>query len=175
MRSLVVFSSLTGNTAKVARAVYEVLPEPREIHPVDTAPPPDGFDFIAVGFWVDKGMPDARSRSYLECLKGKRIGLFGTLGADPASDHAGKCLEKALELAEGNAVMGTFLCQGRIDPKVIETMRRMAPAAHPMTAERLERIRAAETHPDRTDLDNAQAAFRRMTAAIASEEAACGR
>ncbi len=175
MRSLIVFSSLTGNTAKVARAIYDVLPEPREIHTVESVPSPDGFDFIAVGFWVDKGMPDTRSRNYLKTLKGKRVGLFGTLGADPGSDHARRCLENALQLAEGNTVLGTFLCQGRIDPKVVETMRRMAPEAHPMTPERMERIRAAETHPDREDLENAQAAFRRMIAAVVSEDALCAR
>ena len=49
MRSLVTYSSRTGNTRKVAEAIFEILPDPKEIHPVAEAPPPDDFDFIAIG------------------------------------------------------------------------------------------------------------------------------
>ena len=66
----------------------------------------------------------------------------------------------------GNEVLGTFICQGRIDPAVLEMMRKMASAAHPMTPERQARIREAEKHPDEADLLAAQAAFRDMAARL---------
>ncbi len=71
MKSLVVYSSKTGNTEMVAQAVYEALPEPKAIYAVKEAPPPDGYDFIAMGFWVDRGTADARARKYMEKIKGK--------------------------------------------------------------------------------------------------------
>ena len=40
MKSLVVYSSRTGNTEKVARAIHEILPAPCDIHSVETAPDP---------------------------------------------------------------------------------------------------------------------------------------
>ena len=55
MKTLVVYSSRTGNTGKVARAVAEGLHD-CDIYPVKDAPNPSGYDFVAVGYWVDKGM-----------------------------------------------------------------------------------------------------------------------
>lgn len=61
MKSLIVYSSRTGNTRKVAEAIFDLWPDSKEIHPVETARPPDEFDFIAMGSWVKlrQGMEDA--------------------------------------------------------------------------------------------------------------------
>lgn len=162
MKSLVVYSSRTGNTKKVASAILETLPEPREMHPVESAPPVDDFDMVAIGFWVDKGMPDAKAMRFMEGVNGKHVALFGTLGAEPDSDHAKDCIKESEALMDGNTVHGTFLCQGRIDPKIIEAMQKMASEQHPMTPERIARIREAEKHPDERDLQNAREAMREM-------------
>ena len=63
MKALVVYSSRTGNTRKIAEAIAAVLPG-CEIHPVESAPAPEGYDLVAVGYWVDKGMPDAQAKAY---------------------------------------------------------------------------------------------------------------
>jgi flavodoxin len=162
LKSLVVYSSKTGNTRKVAEAIYDILPDGREKFPVEEAPPADGYDFVAVGFWVDKGAPDQKATAYMKTLSGSTVGLFGTLGAKPDSDHARECVRKAVDLVDGNRVMGSFLCQGRIDPAVVEMMKQHASDIHPMTAERMANIQAAESHPDETDLANARTAFEQM-------------
>jgi flavodoxin len=172
VKSLVVYSSRTGNTEKVARAIHAALPRPADIQRVEEYPDPSDYDFVAVGFWVDKGAPDAEAQIYMRSLQGKAVGLFGTLGAWPDSDHAKDCLRKAEELVRGNEVLGSFLCQGRIDLRIIEVMRKMASDVHPMTPERLARIREAEKHPDDHDLQAAQAAFVRMIEGL-SPEAPC--
>lgn len=38
----------------------------------------------------------------METVKNKKIGLFGTLGAYPDSDHAKQCMKKAKALVQGN-------------------------------------------------------------------------
>jgi flavodoxin len=164
MKSMVVYSSRTGNTAKVARAIFEILPKPKVIFPVDEAPPPGDFDFLALGFWVDRGGPDAKARHYMMGLSGATLGLFGTLGAEPDSAHGRSCMARAVDLVAGNHLAGTFLCQGRIDPEVIAAMQRSAAAHHKMTPERLACIRAADSHPDAADLIRAQKAFKAMLA-----------
>lgn len=68
MKALVVYSSRTGNTRKIAEAIAAVLPG-CEIHPVESAPAPEGYDLVAVGYWVDKGMPDAQAKAYLETVR----------------------------------------------------------------------------------------------------------
>ena len=88
MRSLVVYSSRTGNTQKVARAIFDILPHEKEIFTVEKAPPADGYDFVAIGFWVDKGQPDEKAVAYMLTVQDTAVGLFGTLGAKPDSDHA---------------------------------------------------------------------------------------
>lgn len=160
MRALIVYSSLTGNTKKVAEAIAQIIPA-CELHPVESAPAPDGFDFIGLGYWVDKGMPDKKCQEYLSGVQGKKVALFGTLGAYPHSDHAKDCMAKSEALAaeNGNTVLGSFLCMGKVDPKILDVMRKTASAAHPMTPERQARIEEAKKHPDEQDCRNAQEAF----------------
>lgn len=169
MKTLIVYSSRTGNTEQVARAIHAVMPQPAAIHRVQDAPDPSGYDFVALGFWVDRGAPDAEAQTYMRRIRGRAVGLFGTLGAWPDSPHAKDCLRQAEELVRENEILGSFLCQGRIDPRVIEAMQKTAPERHPMTPERIARIREAERHPDEEDLKAAQAAFTRMIQRLAAD------
>jgi flavodoxin len=176
MKTLLVYSSRTGNTETVARAVFETLPEPREIHAVAEAPPAEGYDFVVLGFWVDKGRPDEQAARYMATVRGKVVGLFGTLGAAPDSEHGLECVRRATEMAAGaNRVLGTFLCRGRIAPEVVAAMERHASDIHPMTPERIARIREAEGHPDETDLRNAREFFRNLLREPFETEAPCAK
>ena len=51
------------------------------------------------------------------------VGLFGTLGAYPDSPHAKGCIrdsENMLKISgKNNNVLGSFLCLGKIDEKLI--------------------------------------------------------
>ncbi|SCY58996.1 flavodoxin family protein [Desulfoluna spongiiphila] len=161
MKSLIVYSSRTGNTRAVAEAVKEAFPEPCTLAPVEEAPAVDDYDVIAIGYWVDKGMPDAKAKTFMEKIKGKKVGLFGTLGAYPDSEHANDCRAKAEALMEGNEMLGQFLCQGRVDPKVLEMMAKVASDQHPMTDERKARIEEAKKHPNEEDFEQAKAFFRK--------------
>lgn len=172
MKTLVVYSSLTGNTKMVAEAIAEAMPN-CDIFSVQEAPATvEGYDLVAVGYWVDKGMPDARCKAWLEGLKDARIAFFGTLGAYPDSDHARECKEKAaalvLEPARGNSVLGSWLCMGKIDPKVLEIMAKMAQNVHPMTPERKARIEEASKHPNAEDCKAAQEFIRGVLDSLAN-------
>lgn len=166
MKSLVVYSSKTGNTKKVACAIFDALSEPKALHAVEDAPPPDEYDFIAMGFWVDKGTADALAQSYMKRLQDKDVGLFGTLGAYPDSEHALQCKKKVLDLTVNNRVRGFFLCQGKVDPALVKAMAEMVKDQpdhpHAMTPERKARLEEAAKHPNETDLKNARAAFTEM-------------
>lgn len=169
MKLLVVYSSMTGNTRKVAEAIAGAVPD-SVLLPVEAEPSSDGFDLVAAGYWVDKGMPDAKSRAWLEKAKGCRIALFGTLGAWPDSEHAKESMRRAAELVEsperGNTVCGSWICQGRVDPHVIEAMQKMAPNVHPMTPERRARLEEAAKHPDESDLASAREFISRTIRAL---------
>lgn len=167
MKTLFVFSSQTGNTEKICRAAAEVLPG-CAIFPVEDAPAPEGYDLVAVGFWVDRGMPDTRAKAYLEGIRHARVALLGTLGAWPDSEHAQECRTQAEALLSGrdNVVAGSFLCQGKVDPRVVEMMQKVAAREHPMTEERKARLAEAAKHPDEQDCENARAFMRAVVAQL---------
>ena len=172
MKTLVVYSSLTGNTKMIAEAIAEAMPN-CDIFPVQEAPyTVEGYDLVAVGYWVDKGMPDSRCKAWLEGVTNARIAFFGTLGAYPDSDHARECKEKAAALVcepkRGNNVLGSWLCMGKIDPKVLEVMAKMAKNVHPMTPERKARIEEAAKHPNAEDCRAAQEYIREVLASLAN-------
>ena len=171
MKALVVYSSRTGNTRKIAEAIAAVLPG-CEIYPVESAPAPEGYDLVAVGYWVDKGMPDAQAKAYLETVRDAKVALFGTLGAWPDSEHARDCIRKSEALLKeperGNTVMGSFICQGKVDPRVVEMMNKVAADVHPMTPERKARLEEAARHPDDTDRARAKECF--LAFAVRAEE-----
>ncbi len=166
MKSLIVYSSRTGNTQMLAEAVSAVMPNPTlcpigSIDSTGSAENYQDFDLLAIGYWVDKGLPDEKVLNYFKTIKNTTIILFGTLGAYPDSAHAQDCIQKAEALlsdpALNNTVLGSFLCMGKVDPKLLTAMAKMPQnQAHPMTDERKERIEEAKKHPNEADLLNVQ-------------------
>ena len=166
MKTLLVCSSRTGNTRKVATAAEEGFGV--KCHPVEENPLPEGYDLVVAGYWVDRGQPDAKMKKYLGTLTGQNVALFATLGAYPDSPHARDCLQAGRDaLGNGCVCIDTFICQGRVDPKLVEQMKKMFPEGHPhaMTPERKARIDEAAKHPNETDLADARAFFQRVKSA----------
>lgn len=166
LRAAVVYSSVTGNTRRVAEALtLEDLP----LFSVTRQPDTTAYDLLALGFWVRKGLPDARAQRCWAGIRAKHIFLFGTLGAWPHSPHASRCLEgaRALLTANGNRIVGEFLCQGRVSPHVLAASARKG--THPMTEGRAARLAEAARHPDAGDIAAACACWRAVLAALAPQ------
>jgi len=145
MKSLIVYSSQTENTKKLADTIYENLEGEKDIFPIDKAPSSEGYDLIAIGFWLMAGKPDPKSSEYLEKIgKGARLFLFATHGASSSSDHVENAIrlflfathgassssdhvENAMNLARSLAkdaeIAGIFTCQGEVNPKVLEKVK----------------------------------------------------
>lgn len=168
MRNLVVFSTLTGNTEKIARAIFSVVRDEKEIVNIKNIEDVDieKFEKIIIGYWVDKGDADDRIKKFILTLKNKKVSTFGTLGADPNSDHAKNCVVKVRERLEanGNIVEKEFICRGAIDPKLLEKFRKMTQSGmtgpHAATPESEVRWAEAAKHPDEKDIMNAKQLFK---------------
>lgn len=168
MKILLTYSSKTGNTKKVADAIYEVMPENTIYTSINDDIDLNEFDIVIVGFWVDKGLPNAEAKEFIEKLGGKKVGVFGTLGAYPDSDHAKDTLKRTRELLEPqNKVIGEFLCQGAVDPKLIEMFKKF-PKGHPhyLDEARKKRHREASKHPNEEDFNDAKQAFEEIISKI---------
>jgi flavodoxin len=170
---LIVYSSKTGNTKKLAEGICRNFLEeglPARIAAVEEKPGAAEAPWVLVGFWADKGKADEKTLEYIRSLEGRRIGLFGTLGAEPGSNHARDLAKKTEALvAEKNTCLGSFLCQGKIDPALTEKFRNLPPDhPHAMNEERRKRHEEAAKHPDQADIAAAAAACRNMIQGSAS-------
>ena len=76
MKTLVTYSTLTGNTKKVAEAVFEAVSGKKEIMDIKSIKEADGYDRILVGYWVDKGDANEEAKKFMETLKNKKVGTF---------------------------------------------------------------------------------------------------
>lgn len=165
-KTLVTYSSLTGNTKQVAEKIFEIIEGEKELISLNNISDININDFtrIVVGFWVDKGTADKRTREFIKKLSGKEIAYFGTLGAAPDSKHGNDVNERVTALcSDKNIFLGGFLCRGKIDPKLVEKMGKFPlKLIHPLTPERLQRIEEAKSHPDTKDFENAQQYFKQI-------------
>ena len=103
----IVFSSSTGNTKKLADAVYEILPKDKcdYFGENDSKIPPS--DLLYIGFWTDKGSADTKTLELLAKLKNKKIFLFGTAGFGASAAYFEKVLGQVRQsVAPGNVVIG---------------------------------------------------------------------
>lgn len=166
MKCLVVYSSMTGNTRRVAEAVYDVLPDPKEIYPVENAPEPDEYDLIALGFWVVHGTADEKIQRYILKIKHKKVGLFGTSGDYPDSEHTRAAVRHVESLFEDNHLLGTVMCQGKIDDSFADELDVVAPASKDASPAEHHRLTEARHHPDEADLNIVQTAFTAMLKSI---------
>lgn len=151
MKSLVVYSSQTGNTKRLAEAVFEALPDEKEIFELGEAPDPAAYDLVAVGFWFKSGKPNPETMEFLPKLSGKGLFIFATHGAPVEYDHVAKGLEEAKGATGGAKILGSFSCMGAVNPKVLEKVRSMPEEKQPLWISRAEE---AVGHPDESDIQN---------------------
>ncbi len=151
--NLVLYSSKSGNTKKLADTVFAALPEPKKILPITDMPTSlADYNLIAFGFWLQAGQPDASSQDALARIQEKDIFLFATHGAAQNSAHAVKAMEFAQELVSSCRVIGTYSCQGEVNPKVI-AMAESKPQRPPW----LDDAPDAVGHPNTEDLEKLKA------------------
>ncbi len=128
--------------------MLESLTGPKDIYAVSEAPDPAGYDFIALGFWLQGGKPDPKSAEYLAKIGKKPLFLFATHGAAAGSDHARNAMEYAGSLASDAEIIGTYSCQGEVNPKVLEKVK-----SKPDPPIWLADAPNAVGHPDEADIE----------------------
>ncbi len=163
MKILVTYSSKTGNTKRLAEGIYNGLGDvDKTILPMNEATDLHEYDIVLAGYWVDKGGPNTEAAEYLKTIKGKKVGVFATLAFWPDSEHgynsilAGEALVK-----EDNHIIGKYICQGAIDPKMVEIFAKMPEGnPHRPTPEKEKRYKISANHPSAADIVVAAEMFR---------------
>ena len=119
MDYMVVYSSKTGNTKKIATEIFSALPglskdlqSMREYRGKDA-------DVFFIGFWVNRGTCDISVIEMMSGLHGKKIALFGTCGMGRDAAYF-KSIEQKVNVwvPDDCEYLGTFLCQGKMPMQV---------------------------------------------------------
>ena len=163
MKTLITYSSKTGNTKKLAEGIYKNIGlENVVIQPISEVENIDTYDNILVGYWVDKGGPNKEAAEFMQTIKGKRVGIFATLGAYPDTQHGWDSLINGEALIkEENEVIGKYICQGAIDEKIINFFKTLGgDNPHAITPAKLKRYEIAKQHPNEADMLSAAILFR---------------
>ena len=156
MKTSVVFSSKTGNTQQLANAVAAALPKQELLY---TGAPNEAAlaaDRLYIGFWTDRGSCNREIAAFLKQVKGKEVFLFGTAGFGGEPAYFESILNRVAQcLGQGNTLIGTFMCQGRMPSSVRRRYERTA-EANPVQAARMaqliENFDEAAAHPSDDDL-----------------------
>ena len=75
MKGLIIYSSKTGNTKRMAEKIYEVLKDEHQmtIKDIRDAPEVEAFDFILLGAWIDRGTLETKTLKFLKTIKNKKL------------------------------------------------------------------------------------------------------
>lgn len=165
---VLVYCSLTGNTKRVGEAIAKSLNiKAYDLKDISEAKFFKDYEKVIFGCYIDKAFMGKAYEKNAGLIKGKKMGIFITLGAEPDGVHAKDSLKNIKEffIKNGNEISKEFACQGAIDEKVIEAMLKMAEklgenAVHKITPERKARWERAKSHPDENDIKNAIEVFR---------------
>ena len=150
MKVLVTYYTQTGNTEKVAKAIYEAVTVQKEIQPLAQAKAA-GYDLLFCGFPVQAHSVPGKMAEFIRGLpKGQKVAFFATHGSLRGGQLPRQAFESAASLAANLKVLGQFGCRGKVDAKVIEAL--MKKPEHKAWAEE---ARGADGSPDAADLKEA--------------------
>ena len=159
MKTQVLYKSRTGNTEKVAKAVFSAIPgSDKDIARLDGQTDYDKADIYFIGFWTDCGTASVEILDYLSSLQGKKIALFGTcgMGGNPAYL---KKIEESIRvfIEDDNEYLGAFICQGKMPIQVREKYTKMKNGKNNLQIDTMiHNFDMAMLHPDQKDLNRAK-------------------
>jgi flavodoxin len=116
MKVLVAYMSSTGNTKKIAEAIYGENGAAKEIKPVSEVESLAGYDLAFLGFPTHGYGPDKKAKAILErlCRDKKKVALFVTHAAPETEPEVAEYIAKFKQAASGAEIVGTFDCQGQL-------------------------------------------------------------
>lgn len=159
MKVLVTYYSETGNTEKVAKAIYEGVGQAeKEILPIEEVASVEAYDLIFCGFPVHASSVPGKVEPFLRNIsKGKRLAVFSTHGSLRKGQLAVAAFDYAMSLASNAKVIGTFGCRGKVKTDLLEQL--IKKPEHRAWAEEAQ---SAALHPDKADLADGRDFAREM-------------
>lgn len=163
MRALVTYYSESGNTERVARAIYDAIETgEKSLEPLMNVDEFASFDAIFFGFPVQShGMPAEAQKALQSLPRGTTLALFATHGSFRGGALVITAFHNAMSVTSTADVIGTFGCQGRVKLAIIEAL-----INHPEHRSWALEAQGSAGHPDTADLEDAADFARRMVAKL---------
>ena len=121
MRTLVTYFSNTGNTRKIAEAIYSALPRFKRLLNISEVESLADYSLIFVGFPVHAFCPVNQAKEFLiKYASGRNVALFATMSltAVPASeylqDYYKRTISNCKAIADNSNLLGIFDCPGEL-------------------------------------------------------------
>jgi flavodoxin len=155
MKVLVAYMSLTGNTKKVAEAIYGEIDCKKEIKPIKEVQDIEAYDLSFLGFPTHGYGPDKKAKAILEklCKDGRKVALFVTHGAPEDEPEIQEVMAKFKQAAAGAELVGAFDCQGQL-AKGVKFIMKISPSKKLRSDARKDN---SQGQPDETRLQRARA------------------
>jgi len=123
MKVLVTYMSQTGNTKKIAEAIFQEIKGKKEIKPIEEVSSLDGYDLAFVGSPMQASGMAGDAKSFLEQhSKGKNIALFITHASPEHEPQLKVWLDNCKAAAAGANLLGAFDCQGEMSQALADFM-----------------------------------------------------
>ncbi|MFC1697969.1 flavodoxin family protein [Nanoarchaeota archaeon] len=125
MKVLVAYHTITGNTKKIAEAIFETIDTEKEIKKIDLSQDLDeGYDLYFLGFPMMNFGPNEPSKKFLqENTKGKKIVLFVTHGSPEEVPHLQDWLNNFKNAVSESELIGMFNCSGKCSQAMLDVLR----------------------------------------------------
>lgn len=155
MKTLIIYSSQTGNTKLVCEKAFEFLKNEKNIVPIEEIETInlDEYDNIIIGTWIDKATADAKAKKFINSLVDKKLYFIGTLAASLSSDHAKKCFNNLSKLcSKKNNFIDGVLARGKVSDDLKEKFTKFPlNIIHKFVPNIKEIIDEAQSHPNDSD------------------------
>jgi len=128
MKVLVAYMSKTGNTKKVAEAIYGEIAGEKELKRIEDVQDIGIYDLSFLGFPTHQFGPDNKTKEFLkkQCTQGRKVALFVTHCSPEGVPELQQWMEKFKQEAAGANLVGFFDCQGEL-AKGVEAIMKIAP------------------------------------------------
>ena len=151
MKVLVAYYSESGNTEKLAKAVFEGIERAeKEILSIQETDSLDEYDVVFCGFPIQAHSVPGKAESFLRNVpQGKMLAIFATHGSLKGGPLAVTGFHSAMSLAQKAKIIGTFGCRGAVKSNLIEAL--MKQIEHRPWAQEAQ---GAAGHPNEADLED---------------------
>jgi flavodoxin len=168
MKTLIAFSSITGNTEKIARIIHEVCPFESDYFKISNSLEVNisEYELFIIGYWVENSKANNDTINFVNQIKNKKIVLFGTAGTHADHPYIRSVLSETRNTFDkSNEIIGHFICQGEIANYVIDDFEILANSQpkNKILSALLKIFREQYPislgHPNDEDIDKARAYF----------------